>query len=95
MSLLPFKISQIIKDFPEVKNIHRIRSRGREDDMFLDLHVMVDENTTVKEAHLLVHKIERKIKEEQERLRIEQEKEEKKRQEEEKRQKEEGFYEKQ
>lgn len=58
------KISQIIKDFPEVKNIHRIRSRGREDDMFLDLHVMVDENTTVKEAHLLVHKIERKIKEE-------------------------------
>ena len=58
------KISQIIKDFPEVKNIHRIRSRGREDDMFLDLHVMVDENTTVKEAHLLVHKIERKIREE-------------------------------
>lgn len=57
-------IQALIMTFPEVKNIHRIRSRGREDDMFLDLHVMVDEKTTVREAHKLVHKIENKIKEE-------------------------------
>lgn len=55
-------IETIIKAFPEVKNIHRIRSRGREDDMFLDLHVMVEGSTTVDEAHILVHKIESKIK---------------------------------
>lgn len=57
-------IQNLILTFPEVKNIHRIRSRGREDDMFLDLHVMVDENTTVKDAHNLVHNIEEKIKNE-------------------------------
>lgn len=57
-------IEEIIKAFPEVKNIHRIRSRGRDDDMFLDLHVMVEGNTTVNEAHVLVHKIENKIKDE-------------------------------
>ena len=57
-------IQKIITSFSEVKNIHRIRSRGREDDMFLDLHVMVDESTTVKDAHELVHKIEEKIKKE-------------------------------
>ena len=57
-------IQTIISSFNEVKNIHKIRSRGREDDMFLDLHVMVDENTTVKDAHNLVHKIENKIKKE-------------------------------
>lgn len=57
-------IQKLIMTFSEVKNIHRIRSRGREDDMFLDLHVMVDENTTVKVAHNLVHQIEKKIKQE-------------------------------
>ena len=55
-------IQRLIMEFPEVKNIHRIRSRGREDDMFLDLHVMVDGKTTVDEAHELVHQIEKKIK---------------------------------
>lgn len=57
-------IQNIVISFSEVKNIHKIRSRGRNDDMFLDLHVMVDENISVKEAHILSHKIENKIKEE-------------------------------
>ena len=57
-------IQKIIMSFDEVKNIHRIRSRGREDDMFLGLHVMVDGSTTVSDAHELVHKIEQKIKQE-------------------------------
>lgn len=57
-------VQLIIADFIEVKNVHRIRSRGREDDMFLDLHVMVDKDTTVEAAHNLVHRIEQRIKEE-------------------------------
>ena len=57
-------VLNLLKTFSEIKNVHRIRSRGREDDMFVDLHIMVDEMTTVKEAHDLSHKIEAKIKEE-------------------------------
>lgn len=57
-------VLDLLKRFPEVKNVHRIRSRGREDDMFVDLHIMVDETTTVKEAHDLSHNIEASIKEE-------------------------------
>lgn len=55
-------VLELLKDFPEVKNVHRIRSRGREDDMFVDLHIMVDGVLTVKEAHTLSHNIEEDIK---------------------------------
>ena len=57
-------IQNILLNFPEVKNIHKIRSRGREDDIFIDLHIMINENITVKQSHELVHKIENKIKNE-------------------------------
>ncbi|MBN2838110.1 MAG: cation transporter [Fusobacteriaceae bacterium] len=55
-------VLELLKKFPAVKNVHRIRSRGREDDMFVDLHIMVEETFTVKEAHALSHCIEEDIK---------------------------------
>ena len=55
-------VLELLKAFPEVKNVHRIRSRGREDDMFVDLHIMVDGGFTVNEAHALSHNIEENIK---------------------------------
>ena len=55
-------VLELLKAFPEVKNVHRIRSRGREDDMFEDLHIMVDGGFTVNEAHALSHNIEENIK---------------------------------
>ena len=55
-------VLELLKAFPEVKNAHRIRSRGREDDMFVDLHIMVDGGFTVNEAHALSHNIEENIK---------------------------------
>lgn len=55
-------VLELLKAFPEVKNVHRIRSRGREDDMFVDLHIMIDGGFTVNEAHALSHNIEENIK---------------------------------
>ena len=57
-------VLSLLKTFPQVKNVHRIRSRGREDDMFVDLHIMVDGLTTIIEAHNLSHDIEESIKKE-------------------------------
>ena len=57
-------VQKLLMNFPQIKNTHRIRSRGREDDMFLDLHIMVDGETTVNEAHKLSHEVAKKIKEE-------------------------------
>lgn len=58
------KIYEIVMGFDEVKDAHNIRSRGREDDIHIDLHIMTDPNMTVQEAHVLSHRIEKRIKDE-------------------------------
>ena len=44
-------------------DVHRIRSRGRNDQLFIDCHILLDSNTSVKDAHDLSHNIERALKE--------------------------------
>lgn len=56
------KIIEILNSFGEIKNIHKIRSRGSANDMYMDMHIMIDANTTTEEAHSLSHNIEREIK---------------------------------
>lgn len=58
------KVSDIVTKFDEVKNVHKIRSRGREDDIYMDLHIMVEPETNVLESHMLAHRIENKLCEE-------------------------------
>lgn len=58
------KVYEIVMGFDEVKDAHNIRSRGREDDIHVDLHIMTDPKMTVQEAHVLSHRIEKKIKDE-------------------------------
>ncbi|SHF02130.1 cation diffusion facilitator family transporter [Caldanaerobius fijiensis DSM 17918] len=57
------EIKDIIKDFNEVKSCHKIRSRGREDDIYVDLHVIIDPDMHVEDAHRLEHSITERIKE--------------------------------
>lgn len=58
------KVKDIVMKFDEVKDVHKIRSRGREDDIYVDLHIMIEPNTKVQESHLLAHQIENKLCEE-------------------------------
>ncbi|WP_328586448.1 cation diffusion facilitator family transporter [Clostridium nigeriense] len=51
-------ILDILKEFKSIKDIHNIRSRGHKDYIFLDMHIKVDSNLKVDEAHKLVHDIE-------------------------------------
>ncbi len=55
------KIKEIVMSFDQVKDAHGIRSRGREDDVYIDLHILIDPCMTIEEAHDLNHKIEEKI----------------------------------
>ena len=55
-------ISDIVMKNYKVKSCHRIRSRGRKDDICIDLHVHVDRSMTVDESHHLSHEIEEDIK---------------------------------
>lgn len=40
-----------------VKGCHMVRSRGRQDDLKVDLHIQVDPMTIVQDAHLISHEV--------------------------------------
>lgn len=54
-------IRNICLAFDEVKDIHKIRSRGNEEDIHVDMHIMMEATLSVKESHELIHNIEEKM----------------------------------
>ncbi len=51
------KIAKVVSGVFGVKAIHKIRTRGREDDVHVDLHVAVNTSMHVDTAHELSHRI--------------------------------------
>ena len=51
------RIAKVVRAISGVKSIHKIRTRGREDDVHVDLHVTVDTRMHVDTAHELSHRI--------------------------------------
>lgn len=58
------RVREIVLKFPQVKDIHQIRSRGRSDEIYIDLHIMIEPNTTIEESHGLIHSIEDEMRKE-------------------------------
>lgn len=56
------KISDIVLLIAGVKNCHKIRTRGRTDDIHIDLHVQVNPNMHIAQAHKISYEIEEAIK---------------------------------
>lgn len=56
------KITDIVLNVKGVRTCHKIRTRGRPDDIHLDLHVQVNPNMHMDEAHRISYTIEEKIK---------------------------------
>lgn len=48
-------IRGVVESVPEVKGCHHIRTRGSEDHVFLDLHIWLDGEMRLEEAHRLSH----------------------------------------
>jgi cation diffusion facilitator family transporter len=48
-------IREVVSSVPEVKGCHHIRTRGSNDFVFLDLHVWMDRDMRLDEAHRLSH----------------------------------------
>jgi len=57
-----YEIERVVLSIKGVKECHQIRSRGRSDDIHIDLHVLVDPDMDVHKAHHLSYAIENKIK---------------------------------
>lgn len=51
-------IREVLKEFKTIKSVHKIRSRGSESNVHIDMHIMVDPNLTVEDSHVLNHDIE-------------------------------------
>ena len=47
-----------VRDVPGVIDCHAVRTRGPEAHVYVDLHVLVDPETTVKEGHAIAHDVE-------------------------------------
>ncbi|MFH1709729.1 MAG: cation diffusion facilitator family transporter [bacterium] len=60
----PETVKNIVMGFNEVVNCHNIRTRGRQDNICVDLHIWVRPTMQIDMSHELVHKIEKKLKEE-------------------------------
>jgi cation diffusion facilitator family transporter len=55
------KIEEVVKSIKGVRSCHKIRTRGRLDDVFIDLHVQVEGDMRMRDAHKLSHSIQTKI----------------------------------
>lgn len=55
------KIRKIALEFPEVLGVHDIRSRGSEQELYIDMHVLINPETEIAESHRLSHAVEQKI----------------------------------
>lgn len=56
------EIVEIISGIKEIKAYHKIRTRGREDDVHVDLHISVDKDMNIEDGHKLSHMVQGKIK---------------------------------
>lgn len=57
-------IEKIVRAVEGVRDCHEIRTRGKKDDAYVDLHVLVANEMTVLESHRVANVIERNIKNE-------------------------------
>ncbi len=57
------RINDLVIKVPDVIFCHKIRTRGKEDYIMVDLHVGVDKNVTLEYSHRIAHNIENLLKE--------------------------------
>lgn len=58
----PDKIKNLVEGIKGVHECHEIRTRGKEDSVCIDLHVLVAPEVTTREAHAIAHDVEKAIK---------------------------------
>jgi cation diffusion facilitator family transporter len=55
------EITQLALAVPGVMECHRVRSRGREGEVFVDLHIHVDPQLSTAEAHAIAHRVQQRL----------------------------------
>ena len=55
------EIRESLSVIPEIKGLHHIRSRGTEQNLFIDMHVLADKEMPLLNIHELAHRIEKTL----------------------------------
>lgn len=58
------EVEKIVHRFPQVKNIHKIRSRDDGADIHIDMHIVTEPDMSIEESHNLIHTIEKTLQKE-------------------------------
>jgi cation diffusion facilitator family transporter len=58
----PKAVEQMVMSVDGVRGCHKIRSRGSMEQIFIDLHIQVDEQLSVKEGHVIASTVEQTLK---------------------------------
>lgn len=61
--LAPGTVEKVALEVEGVREVHAVRSRGFDDAIYMDLHILVDPQLTVAEAHEIAHRVEASLKE--------------------------------
>ena len=61
-TLNPNEIAALVLDVPGVIGCHKIRSRGMSDHVFIDLHVQVQSQLSIEQAHKIAYSVEERLK---------------------------------
>jgi cation diffusion facilitator family transporter len=59
----PKTVAEIATSVPGVKSVHKVRSRGADQATYLDLHIQVDGQMSLAEAHRLGHEVQHRLQE--------------------------------
>lgn len=57
-------VEEVLLSFNEVKDVHKIRSRGINSEIYLDMHIKFEANMSIAQCHSLVRRIEEKVRRE-------------------------------
>ncbi len=58
------RVISVVSEFPEVKGVHKIRSRGTGKDIYVDMHILTEPDMSVEQSHQLIHSIEKEMQKE-------------------------------
>ncbi len=57
----PREVERIAQSIPGVQTVHRVRSRGQADEIYVDLHVHVAPSMPIRQAHAIAHAVEQRL----------------------------------
>jgi cation diffusion facilitator family transporter len=55
------QVADLVRSVPGVAGCHKVRSRGRPDQFFMELHVQVDADLSVREGHRISHVVKARL----------------------------------